>query len=38
MLRGRVYDQKKAMINLFDLSAGMSSTNMLTDRARIDGT
>lgn len=25
------------MINLFDLSAGMSSTNMLTDRARIDG-
>ncbi|PWZ44654.1 hypothetical protein Zm00014a_015707 [Zea mays] len=36
MLRGRVYDQKKAMINLFDLSAGMSSTNKLTDRARID--
>uniref|UniRef100_A0A804RJE3 DUF3741 domain-containing protein n=1 Tax=Zea mays TaxID=4577 RepID=A0A804RJE3_MAIZE len=36
-LRGRVYDQKKAMINLFDLRAGMSSTNKLTDRARIDG-
>ncbi|OEL37042.1 hypothetical protein BAE44_0001939, partial [Dichanthelium oligosanthes] len=36
-LRGSIHDQKKAMINLFDLSAGMSSTNMLTDRPRRDG-
>ncbi|CAN6240073.1 unnamed protein product [Urochloa humidicola] len=36
MLRGSVYDQKKAMINLFDLRAGMSNSNMLTDRPRRD--
>ncbi|XP_062185062.1 uncharacterized protein LOC133888734 [Phragmites australis] len=36
MLGGSVYDHKKAMINLFDLSAGMASANMLTG-ARRDG-
>ncbi|CAL5026558.1 unnamed protein product [Urochloa decumbens] len=36
MLRGSVYDQKKAMINLFDLRAGMSNSNMPTDRPRRD--
>ncbi|TKW05329.1 hypothetical protein SEVIR_7G168600v4 [Setaria viridis] len=37
MLRGNVYDQKKAMINLFDRGPGMSNSNMLTDRPRRDG-
>jgi hypothetical protein len=36
--RESIYDHNKAMINLFDLSAGMASTNMLTDRACRDGT
>ncbi|CAN6276229.1 unnamed protein product [Urochloa humidicola] len=36
MLRGSFYDQKKAMINMFDLRAGMSNSGMLTDRSRRD--
>ncbi|CAL5068785.1 unnamed protein product [Urochloa decumbens] len=36
MLRGSIYDHQKAMINLFDLRAGMSNSNMLTDRPRRD--
>jgi len=38
VLWGSLYDQTKAMINLFDLGAGLSSSNMLTDRPRRDGT
>nr|CAB3485064.1 unnamed protein product [Digitaria exilis] len=36
ILRGSTYDQKKALINLVNQSAGMSSSNMRTDRPRRD--
>ncbi|KAL6903539.1 hypothetical protein ACP4OV_004352 [Aristida adscensionis] len=37
VLGGSVYDQKASMINLFDLSAGMASTNMHSGRPCRDG-
>uniref|UniRef100_A0ACD5UD52 Uncharacterized protein n=3 Tax=Avena sativa TaxID=4498 RepID=A0ACD5UD52_AVESA len=37
MLTGSVFDQNKAMINLFELSAGMASTKVLSERPHREG-